>query len=97
MTPERYQRVIALFEAACQRSGDACSSFLNQVCAGDDLLRREVEDMLAADRKSRGLIEEPLPGLGDATRTFPGQPAATLDLSETTTGHDLPGPVKQAR
>ena len=60
MTPERYGRLMALFEAACARSVDARAAFLDQACADDETLRREVERLLAADQKSRESIEQPV-------------------------------------
>ena len=63
MTPERYQRLMALFEAACERGVDDRAAFLDQACSGDFALRRDVEELLAADRKSRGLLEKPLAAL----------------------------------
>jgi serine/threonine protein kinase/Tol biopolymer transport system component len=60
MTPERYQRLAEVFEAACERNGDARAAFLDEACAGDDALRRAVEELFVADQKSRGLLEKPL-------------------------------------
>src|SRR5438552_14693489 len=60
MTPERYQRLTAVFETACEREADARAAFLDDACAGDDALRREVEELLAADQNSRGLLDTPL-------------------------------------
>src|SRR6267143_4064674 len=69
MTPERYQRLTELFEAACDRSVDTRAAFLDEACAGDDTLRRAVEELLAADQKSRGLLEKSLVGVAS---TVPG-------------------------
>jgi len=69
MTPEQYQRLSELFAAACERSGNVRSAFLDEACAGDDALRSAVEDLLAADQKSRGLLEKPLAALAS---TVPG-------------------------
>ena len=63
ITPERYQRLMALFEAACERSVEARAAFLDEACAGDEALRRDVEEVLAADQKSGGLLERPLAAL----------------------------------
>jgi serine/threonine-protein kinase len=59
MTPERYQRMAKIFQAASDSSPDARPAFLAQACAGDDDLRREVEAMLAADAESGGFLEKP--------------------------------------
>ena len=50
MTPERNQRVMALFEAACERSVEGRAAFLDEACAGDQALRSEVEELLAEGR-----------------------------------------------
>jgi hypothetical protein len=63
MTPERYHRLTELFEAACERTGDARAAFLDEACAGDGVLRRAVEELLAADQKSRGLLEKSVAAL----------------------------------
>src|SRR5579862_7035357 len=63
MTPERYRRVIEIFQAAADRSSEARSAFLNQECTSDSDLRREVEKMLAADARLGGFLEKPLTDL----------------------------------
>src|SRR5215470_2943301 len=65
MIPERYQRLLAIFEAATGRPPGERSGYLEQACAGDDELRHEVEGLLAADRKPGGLPDAPL-GKGPA-------------------------------
>jgi serine/threonine protein kinase/Tol biopolymer transport system component len=69
MTPEHYRRLMALFDAACERDVNTRAAFLDEACAGDHALRREVEELLAADQKSRGLLETPLAALAS---TLPG-------------------------
>jgi Protein kinase domain len=59
MPPERDERLILLFEAARVRRAEARVAFLDEACAGDETLRRELEELLAADQKSRGLFETP--------------------------------------
>src|SRR6516225_4428883 len=66
MTPERYQRLTELFEAACERSVHNRAAFLDEACAGDDTLRDAVEELLVADQKSRGLLEKPLAAIAHA-------------------------------
>jgi hypothetical protein len=58
MTPERYRRVVEIFEAASVRSPEARRAFLAETCADDDLYR-EVEAMLAADARSHGFLDTP--------------------------------------
>src|ERR1043165_2325646 len=59
MTREGYERLMAVFEAACARAAEDRAAFLDAVCAGDASLRRDVEQMLLADEQSRGLLETP--------------------------------------
>jgi serine/threonine protein kinase/tetratricopeptide (TPR) repeat protein len=56
LTPERYQRLIELFEAASAQRADDRAQFLAEASAGDDALRREVEELLAADAEPGGLL-----------------------------------------
>src|SRR6266849_4474629 len=59
MTPERYQRILELFEEASKRAPDDRATFLAESCAVDEDLRRQVEAMLAADSRSGGFLEKP--------------------------------------
>jgi serine/threonine protein kinase/Tol biopolymer transport system component len=59
MTPERYQRVVEIFQKASDHSAEARRAFLAEACAGDDKLRREVEAMLVADAQSAGFLDKP--------------------------------------
>ena len=66
MTPNRYQRVVEIFQAASERSAIARPAFLASACSGDDDLRREVEAMLAADAQSGGFLNKPADDLAAA-------------------------------
>jgi serine/threonine-protein kinase len=57
MAREGYERLMAVFE--CARGADERAAFLDEVCAGDASLRRDVEKLLAADEQSQGLLEGP--------------------------------------
>src|SRR6516164_9187506 len=59
MTPERYQRVVELFQAATGLNADARASFIVEACAGDEELQRDVKAMLVADAQSGGFLETP--------------------------------------
>jgi len=52
MTPERFRQIRNLFDAALEREGDARTTFLSEASRGDDLLRVEVERLLAAHGKT---------------------------------------------
>ena len=57
MTPERYVRIVELFEAVAVKSSEERAAFLAQACAGDNDLRQEVETMVAADKQTNEFLE----------------------------------------
>jgi serine/threonine protein kinase/tetratricopeptide (TPR) repeat protein len=59
MTPEHWQQINRLFKSALGREPAKRAAFLEQACAGDDSLRREVEALLAAHEKAGSFIESP--------------------------------------
>ena len=56
MTPERWHRIKDLFHAAVDIEPDARAAFLDNAC-GDDEIRRDVESLIAQDRRTAGLFE----------------------------------------
>jgi serine/threonine protein kinase len=63
MNPERWQQVKKIFGAALEREPGERAAFIEEVCAGDEGLRREVESLLASDGEQTGLLGEPVSGL----------------------------------
>jgi len=59
VSPERYQQVKRIFQAALDRPGAARASFLDGACGGDLELRRAVERLLASDERAGGFIDTP--------------------------------------
>lgn len=59
MNPERWQKIQSIFESALERDPALRSAYLDQACAGDDELRREVESLLAAHQRAGGFLEAP--------------------------------------
>ena len=59
MTPEYWQRVDELFQAAIELPPEQRSSFIGQECAGDENLRSEVEALIASDEHGLSFIEDP--------------------------------------
>src|SRR5688572_20469671 len=59
MTPDRWQKVTEVFEAALQRNAAERDGYLAEACAGDEELRREVEAMLESHNQASRFIEEP--------------------------------------
>src|SRR5215510_12497924 len=52
MDAEQWQRINDLFNAALERDPAERPGFLAQVCAGDELVRREVESLIASHEQS---------------------------------------------
>ncbi len=56
MTPERWQKIEEIFEAAAEREPQTRSAFLDEMCDGDAELRQEVESLLAHQQPTGRLI-----------------------------------------
>ena len=59
MKPERWEQVAQLHRAALEREGSERAVFLEEACAGDEGLRREVESLLAYEGKKASFLESP--------------------------------------
>ncbi len=59
MTPERWKQIEKLYYAARKREPGQRAAFLDQVCAGDEALRREVESLLASDEQASDFLATP--------------------------------------
>src|SRR5215510_2400158 len=59
MTPERWQLIDKLFEQALEKEPDRRGPFLDEACAGDEELRREVESLLGYESRGQQLLEKP--------------------------------------
>jgi eukaryotic-like serine/threonine-protein kinase len=59
MPAERSQKIEQLYHAAREHNPGERTAFLQQVCAGDDALRREVESLLAEEADVRSFLETP--------------------------------------
>jgi eukaryotic-like serine/threonine-protein kinase len=79
MDPERWQQINELFQDAVELGADRRTAFLDEACAGDNVLRGEIESLLASDACGWELIEKPAlevaaPMLADEQPQFvPGQ------------------------
>src|SRR5205085_2558516 len=76
MTPERWQRVSDLFEAALARAPSLRAAYLTDACADDAELQREVDSLLTAHEQPNGLVDERLSVL--AGEILPTETAASL-------------------
>lgn len=57
MTPERWQKINDLFHAALDRDLTQQSSFLAEVCDGDELLRAKVQALLNSHQLEEGFLQ----------------------------------------
>src|SRR5215510_9410524 len=59
MTPERYQQINQLADAALELGVEERAAFLDQACAGNLELRRQVERLLSAHEHENGFLSAP--------------------------------------
>src|SRR5438067_2076961 len=59
MSATRWSQVEGLYHASLEHTADERPAFLVEACAGDDILRAEVESLLAYRAKAENFIEEP--------------------------------------
>jgi serine/threonine protein kinase/tetratricopeptide (TPR) repeat protein len=59
MNPERWQKLDRLFHQALEYDSGERGAFIAEACEGDDLLKRELESMLAHQRQAGRFIEQP--------------------------------------
>ena len=59
MNAERWNQVDRLLDAALELSPDKRGAFLDQACAGDEALRKEVDALLISDEGARSFLEKP--------------------------------------
>ncbi|MGH9843345.1 MAG: serine/threonine-protein kinase [Blastocatellia bacterium] len=60
MTPDRWKQVERLYHAALEREPESRAEFLDEACAADEELRREVASLLAYDDRPASFIEAPV-------------------------------------
>src|SRR5437870_6753196 len=59
MTPERYQQIDQIFQAALGLEPEPRAAYLDEVCSGDDKLRQEVDSLITSDQGGLSFIDEP--------------------------------------
>ena len=80
MTPAQLQRIEEIFQAALEQEPDRVARFVDTACEGDELLRREVEALLALRQRAGSFIETSAAGI--ATRII-GNGQADLLVGQT--------------
>ena len=81
MKNERWQQVERLYHSALTKPPGERSSFLVEVCAGDEELRREVESLLAYEDRAETFIESP--ALDVAARMMADEHSRTVRVGES--------------
>ncbi len=76
MTPEQWQQVERLYHSALEREENQRAAFLQEACAGDEALRREVESLLANADQAKSFLESP--ALEVAAKGLAGEQAPSL-------------------
>ena len=56
---EKWRQVERLYHLTLEKDANERSAFLDQACAGDEILRREVESLLAYESHAENFIESP--------------------------------------
>src|SRR5215813_14198342 len=72
MEPDRWEQIERLYHAALERGPDGREAFLDEACAGDEDLRREVAGLVASDNPSDSFIQSP--AIGIAARAMADEP-----------------------
>src|SRR4029453_145700 len=80
MTPARLQRIEEIFYTALEQEPDRVARFLDTACEGDELLRGEVEALLALRQRAGSFIEASAAGI--ATKII-GNGQADLLVGQT--------------
>lgn len=81
MKAERWRHIERLYHAAREHDASQRAAFLEEACAGDATVRREVESLLAADRQAGSFLA--LPALDVAAKTM------AADQTESLTGQTV--------
>ncbi len=80
MTPERWQQVKNLFHSALECESPHRALFLDDACAGDELLRKEVESLIASHEQTGSFIDSPAYEVGAELLT---EDQAQLSVGQT--------------
>jgi eukaryotic-like serine/threonine-protein kinase len=59
MTPERYQQIDQIFQAALALEPKQRAAYLDEACSGDEKLRQDVESLITSDLGGLSFIDQP--------------------------------------
>jgi hypothetical protein len=84
MSPDRWEQIQELYDAALELEPAQQSAFLKGACGDDEALCREVEALLAAHGKAVGFLETPALGLAAQVKELIGSPVSALTAQAVT-------------
>src|SRR5258707_4302846 len=90
MKPERWGRIESIFHKVLEAEESRRAAVLEESCAGDEELRREVESLLVHDAEAGSFIETPAFADADASPLRPHNSRSLnprSGLAETVIGH----------
>src|SRR5260370_39201543 len=90
MKPERWGRIESIFHKALEAEESRRAAVLEEFCAGDEDLRREVESLLVHHTEAGSFIEKPAFADASASPLRPHNSRSISpesDLAETAIGH----------
>src|SRR5262249_5584243 len=79
MNPERWKQIDELFSAVLELDVEKRAAFLEEACAGDEALKKEVETLLSSDGQADSFIVSPASQMAaellsePPARLFPGE------------------------
>jgi hypothetical protein len=71
MTPERWRQIEQIYHSTLEREESQRVAFLKEACAGDEVLRREVETPLAHQPQADSFIEASVSDQAPKLRKWP--------------------------
>ena len=81
MNPERWKQIDELLDVALELEPDKRAAFLDDACAGNEILRKEVEKLLDSDKQEDSLMDSP--ALQAASEFLVQPPASRLTPGES--------------
>src|SRR5437899_11736398 len=90
MTPERWQKVKEIFEAALARPTTERAAFLDQACGGNKSLQEEVESLLHSHQGAERIMETP--AIQSAAKSFAGD-EYRLRVGQRISHYKIVGPI----
>ena len=87
MDPERWKQVDSLLQAALERPPEEREAFLENACAGDEPLAREIRSLLASRQKAESFLESPAMEVAARAEALRGAGRQTDPLIGQTVSH----------